>query len=151
MKIAIGADHAGFELKESLKTYLRNEGYEVIDCGTNSRESVDYPDYGLKVAENVSRKKVEAGLLICSTGIGQSIVANKVPGIRAALCINEDQARFSRLHNDANIIVLGAKYTNENEAEKILALWLTTDFEGGRHQRRVNKIKEIERRYFKNE
>ena len=151
MKIAIGADHAGYHLKESLKEYLRNKKYDVIDYGTNSTESVDYPDYGIKVAESILKKETEMGVLICATGIGQSIVANKVPGIRATPCLNVDQAEYSRRHNDANIIVFGAKYTKEDQAEKILNVWLATDFEGGRHQRRLDKIKEIERRYFKDE
>lgn len=149
MIIAIGTDHGGYDLKESLLKYLKSKGYELIDCGTDSDESVDYPDYGLKVAEKIISNKAELGVLICTTGIGQSIVANKIPGIRAALCLNVDQAEHSRKHNDANVIVFGAKYTKEKEAKKIIDIWLDTAFEGGRHKIRVDKIKEIEKKYCK--
>ncbi len=149
MKIAIGADHGGYELKESLITYLKSRNIQIVDCGTNSNQSVDYPDFGLAVADMVSRQEVELGVLICTTGIGQSMTANKVPGVRAALCLNDDQAKFSRLHNDANVIVFGAKYTSAEEAQKMLDVWLATSFEGGRHQRRVEKISEIEKKYSK--
>lgn len=149
MKIAFGADHAGYELKESLKIYLKGIGHEVVDCGTDSKKSVDYPDYGLRVAEKIINKEADYGVLICMTGIGQSIVANKVPGIRAGLCLNKDQAEYSRKHNDANVIVLAAKYTKEDEAKDIIKIWLKAEFEGGRHKRRLDKIEDIERRYFK--
>jgi ribose 5-phosphate isomerase B len=149
MKIAIGADHGGYELKESLIRYLNSKNIQLIDCGTNSNQSVDYPDFGLAVADLVAQKEAKLGILICTSGIGQSITANKVPGVRAALCLNEDQAKFSRLHNDANVIVFGAKYTSAEEAQKMLDIWLATSFEGGRHQRRVEKINEIEKKYSK--
>ena len=149
MKIAIGADHGGYELKESLITYLKSKNIQVVDCGTNSNQSVDYPDFGLAVADMVSRQEAKLGVLICTTGIGQSMTANKVPGVRAALCLNDDQAKYSRLHNDANVIVFGAKYTSTEEAQKMLDVWLATSFEGGRHQRRVEKINDIEKKYSK--
>ncbi len=149
MKIAIGADHGGYELKESLIGYLKSKKIEVVDCGTDSKQSVDYPDFGLVVANMVVEKEANQGILICTTGIGQSMTANKVPGVRAALCLNEDQAKLSRLHNDANIIVFGAKYTSVEEAQKMLDIWFGSFFEGGRHQRRVDKINEIEKKYSK--
>ena len=149
MKIAIGADHGGYTLKRELKKHLEEEGYEIVDCGTNSTQSVDYPDFGLAVGDMVSRKEAKWGILLCTTGIGQSITANKIPGIRAALCLNEDQARHSRLHNDANIIVFAARYTLAEEAVKMVDVWLKTSFEGGRHKRRLEKIVEIEKKYSK--
>ena len=147
MIIAIGADHGGYELKEAVKVYLEGKMYKVRDYGTDSKESVDYPDFGLKVAEAVAEGEAETGILICTTGIGQSITANKVPRIRAALCLNEDQAEFSRLHNNANIIVFGARYTDEDKVKRMIDVYLTTGFDGGRHQRRLDKITEIEKRY----
>jgi ribose 5-phosphate isomerase B len=149
MKIAIGTDHGGYELKESLKSYLAKKNHQVVDCGTNSNQSVDYPDFGLAVGDMVAQKEVKRGILICTTGIGQSIVANKIPGVRAALCLNEDQAKYSRLHNDANVIVFAAKYSSGEDAVKMLDIWLSTSFEGGRHERRVEKISEIEKKYSK--
>jgi ribose 5-phosphate isomerase B len=149
MIIAIGADHGGYDLKEGIKRYLEENGHKIIDCGTNSRESVDYPDLGLKVAEKVRQRKAERGILVCTTGIGQSIVANKIPGIRAAFCLETDQAELSRRHNDANIIVFGAKYTGEDKARKMVNVFIKTEFEAGRHKRRVEKIKEIEQKYCK--
>ncbi len=149
MIIAIGADHGGYELKETVKVYLEGKTYRVRDYGTDSKESVDYPDFGLKVAEAVVKGEAETGILICTTGIGQSMTANKVPGVRAALCLNEDQAKFSRLHNDANIIVFGAKYTSTEKAQKMLDIWFKFSFEGGRHQKRVDKINKIEKKYSK--
>lgn len=149
MIIAIGADHGGFRLKEILKRYLKEKNYEIIDCGTNSNESVDYPDFGLEVAEKVFKKDVDKGILICTTGIGQSIVANKVPGIRAALCFNEEQAEYSRRHNDANVLVFGAKYMNEVNVKRIVDTWFAAKFEGGRHKKRIDKIRDIEKKYCK--
>ncbi len=146
MIIAIGADHGGFRLKEKIKKYLKSRDYIVKDYGTHSLESCDYPQIGFKVAQAVATKKVDKGLLICKTGIGQSIVANKVPGIRAAVCFNLTSARYSRQHNDANVLVLGSLFVKENLAKRILGVWLKEKFEGGRHKRRINQIKEIEKR-----
>jgi len=154
IKIAIASDHAGFPLKEIIKKYLGELGYEYEDFGTTSEESVDYPDYAFKVAEAVSENKFDnrfdRGILICGTGIGMSIAANKVPGIRAALCYDAETARLSREHNDANVLALGSRTTNSELAKEIVRVWLTTDFAGAgpggeRHLRRINKIKEIEK------
>lgn len=140
MKISIGADHAGFALKEHLKRKIAQLGHEVTDRGTTGLESTDYPDYALPVAHDVAEGRAERGVLVCSTGIGMSITANKVPGIRAGLVGNEDAARLTRQHNDANVLVLGARYTSEAEAGRLAEIFLTTEFEGGRHARRVGKI-----------
>jgi len=144
MKIMIGADHAGYALKESLKTWLQAQGFETIDAGTDGLASVDYPDFGARVAEAVSTGAMARGILICGTGIGMSIVANRYAGVRAALCRDEETARLSRMHNDANILVLGARQTDVEEAVAILRTWLATPFEGARHQRRLDKIRETE-------
>lgn len=144
MKIALGADHRGFELKEKLKQYLQKKGYEIIDFGTESSDPSDYPDYAVQVARSVSKKESDKGVLVCWTGVGMSIAANKVKGIRAALSLNEEMAKISRQHNDANVLALSARFTNNSEAEKILEAFLKTEFEGGRHQRRVEKIKKYE-------
>lgn len=140
MKISIGADHAGFGLKQHIKQKLEQMGYEVTDRGTASTESTDYPDYAVPVSRDVAEGRAERGVLVCSTGIGMSITANKVPGVRAALVMNEDAARLTRLHNDANVIALGARYTSEPEADRLVDIFLNTEFEGGRHTRRVGKI-----------
>jgi len=145
MKIAIGADHAGYELKEKVRRWLVQHGIEVDDLGTNSSESVDYPDYARAVAEEVSRKDADFGILVCGSGIGMAIAANKVPGVRAAHVSSEQEAELSRAHNDANVLTLGARILNEHDAFQILDAWLGTPFAGGRHQRRVDKIAEIER------
>jgi ribose 5-phosphate isomerase B len=145
MKIAIGADHAGYELKEKVRRWLVQHGIEVDDLGTNSSESVDYPDYARAVAEEVSRKDAEFGILVCGSGIGMAIAANKVPGVRAANVTSEQGAELSRAHNDANVLTLGARLLDEHNAFQILDVWLSTPFAGGRHQRRVDKIAEIER------
>jgi len=146
MKIALGADHAGFELKEKIKQKLTSEGITVDDCGTNSTTSVDYPDYARAVAEEVAAKKADLGILVCSTGIGMSIAANKVPGIRAAKVDTEFEAERSREHNDANVLTLGADTVSADEALKIVDTWLKTPFSNGeRHERRVQKIAKIER------
>jgi ribose 5-phosphate isomerase B len=145
--IAVGADHAGFELKEDLKRYLAELGYGVIDCGTTGKESVDYPDYALAVAELVTRRRAELGIVVDGAGIGSSVVANKVPGIRAALCYDQATAVNSREHNDANVLTLGAGMIGASLARGIVRAWLASRFAGGRHARRVNKITEIERRY----
>ena len=144
MKIAIAADHAGFALKEHLRASLQAEGYEVADHGTTSAESVDYPDYAGQVAHDVAGGKADRGVLVCSTGIGMSIAANKVHGIRAALVTNEDQAHLTRHHNNANVIALGARYTDEAAADRLVKIFLETGFDGGRHERRVEKIAKIE-------
>ena len=143
--IALGADHAGYELKEALKGWLINHGLHVLDLGTHSTESVDYPDYAALVGESVAEQKVERGLLVCGTGIGMAIAANKVPGVRAALCGDLYTARMSREHNDANVLAMGGRIVAEGLATEILELWLATPFEGGRHERRVAQIADIER------
>ena len=145
--IALGADHAGYGLKEALKGWLINHGYQVLDLGTHSTESVDYPDYASLVAESVADHKVERGLLVCGTGIGMSIAANKVPGVRAALCADLYTARMSREHNDANVLVLGGRLMGADMAADILQSWLETAFAGGRHARRVEKIADVEVRH----
>lgn len=147
--VAIGADHGGFELKEQLKSYLRDWGYQVLDLGTDSAESVDYPDFAEAVARAVAREEAWMGIVLDSAGIGSSIAANKVPGARAALCYDRATARNSREHNDANVLTLGAKLIAPEAAREIVALWLATPFAGGRHQRRVDKIRKIEERSAK--
>jgi ribose 5-phosphate isomerase B len=144
MKLSIGADHAGFALKEKLKDQLRAEGHEVTDMGTNSTESVDYPDFAEKVADQVISGEVERGILVCSSGVGMSIAANKINGIRAALGVNEVEVGFVRRHNDANILAIGANFTQPDLAEKLVEVFLHTEFEGGRHARRVAKIAALE-------
>ena len=144
--IALGADHAGYVLKEALKGWLINHGYQVLDLGTHSTESVDYPDYAGLVAESVADHKVERGLLICGTGIGMSIAANKVPGVRAALCADLYTARMSREHNDVNVLCLGARLTGRDLGREILEIWLDSTFAGDRHARRVGKITALEQR-----
>lgn len=144
MKIAIGADHAGFELKEKLKQHLMSNGVEVDDRGTRSLESVDYPDFARAVGEDVAARQADFGLLVCGSGIGMAIAANKVPGVRAANVWSAEAARLSREHNDANVLTLGARLLTESDAAEILDAWLATNFAGGRHQRRVDKIAEIE-------
>ncbi len=144
MKIVIGSDHAGLELKEYLKGILVREKYEVIDYGTDSPQSVDYPDYGFKVAKDVAAGKADRGILVCGTGMGMSIVANKVKGIRAALAYDTYTAVQSRKHLDANILVLGERVTGKGLAEEIMKAWLSADFEGGRHSGRIAKIEEFE-------
>ncbi|MBU4503047.1 MAG: ribose 5-phosphate isomerase B [Nanoarchaeota archaeon] len=146
MKIALGSDHGGYDLKEYLKKYLDEEGIEYGDVGTFSKDSCDYPDFGEKVAMKVSYWGYDYGLLVCTTGQGMAMTANKVGGIRAALCYKVDMAKMSRLHNNANVIVFGAKYTRKGLAKKILKTFLETEFEGGRHEKRVDKIKCIEDR-----
>jgi len=147
MRVALGSDHAGFYLKTELKKLLEEMGHECVDFGTNGPESVDYPDFGEKVSEAVSSNKADRGVLICGTGIGMSIVANKFPGIRASLCNDLYTARFSRLHNDANVLVIGGRIVGVDLAKEILKTWFTTEFEGGRHLGRIEKIKSIEERY----
>lgn len=147
--VALGADHGGYELKEFLKDHLREWGYAPFDLGTHSAESVDYPDFAEAVADAVARGEAWRGVVIDSAGIGSSIAANKVPGARAALCYDRATARNSREHNDANILSLGAKLISPESAREILAVWLRTPFAGGRHERRVEKIRAIEERHRK--
>ncbi|MBU0753849.1 MAG: ribose 5-phosphate isomerase B [Planctomycetes bacterium] len=144
MKIKIGSDHAAYTAKEALKTLLRDEGHEIIDAGTDSEESCDYPNYAGMVAESVSRGEVERGILLCGTGIGMSIMANKFRGIRAALCHSVGTAEMSRAHNDANILCLGARILELELIRKITLKWLATPFEGGRHARRLEIISRAE-------
>ncbi|MCM8792294.1 MAG: ribose 5-phosphate isomerase B [Candidatus Omnitrophica bacterium] len=147
-KVIIGSDHAGFELKEKLKDYLLKKGIKIKDEGTYSSQSCDYPDFAFRVAKAVSEGKYKRGILICKTGIGNSIVANRFRGVRAALCYNLKTARLSRQHNDSNILVLGADFITLDLAKRILLIWLNTPFLAGRHRRRLNKIKQIEREIF---
>jgi ribose 5-phosphate isomerase B len=144
MKIAIGCDHAGIELKKEIISLLNNLHIESIDFGTDRPESVDYPDFGEKVSQVVSTGEIERGILICGTGIGMSIVANKFPGIRASLCNELFTAKMSRLHNDANILVLGGRIIGKDLARAIVQTWVSTPFEGERHCRRLDKITRIE-------
>lgn len=144
MKISLGADHGGFELKEAIKTWLLEKGYDVEDKGTYSIESCDYPNYAKAVALDVATGKSDRGILVCGTGIGVSIGANKVRGIRAALCGDTFSARMSRLHNNANILALGQRVVGAGLALDIVEIWLSTSFEGGRHSTRVDKLMEIE-------
>ena len=144
MKIAIGCDHAGLELKNTIKELLSGAGMDILDYGTEDDRSVDYPDFGEKVSSAVSSGGVERGILICGTGIGMSIVANKFPGVRASLCHDPFSAKMSRLHNDSNILVLGGRIIDETAATEIVKTWLETPFEGGRHSIRLEKITKIE-------
>ncbi len=140
MKISVGADHAGFELKEHIKKYLEKKGYEIIDEGTNSLESVDYPDFGKAVGQRVANKEAEYGVVVCGSGIGISIAANKVNGIRCARVDEPLSARLSRLHNDANVIALGGRLIGPTMAEEVIEEFLNTEFEGGRHSNRICKL-----------
>ncbi len=145
MKVAVGSDHAGFDYKEIVKKYLEEKGYQVIDKGTYSKESVDYPVFGEAVGKAVASGEADMGIVICGTGIGISISANKVPGIRAALCTNEYMARMARKHNNANILAFGARVLGIDVALGIVDQFFSTQFEGGRHERRVNLITDIEK------
>lgn len=149
MKIALGSDHAGFNLKEEILRYLNDRGYEVTNFGTNSADSCDYPDFGRLVAEAVVNGEADKGILVCGTGIGISIAANKVPGIRAAHCTDTFSAHSSREHNDANVLALGERVTGVGLALDIVDSFLSSEFLGGRHANRVNKITEIEKKYSK--
>lgn len=145
MKIAIAADHAGFEEKENVKKTLDALGVEYTDMGTDSCEPVDYPDFARKVGEAVADGEYDQGLLVCGSGTGMAIAANKVPGVRAAVAWNEDIARLARQHNDANVLSLPARFSTADEMDKIVKAWFAADFEGGRHGKRVDKIKQIEK------
>lgn len=144
MKIAIASDHAGYDEKERLKPLLDELGIQYEDLGTVSEASVDYPDYARKVAEEVAQGHVDQGLLVCGSGTGMAIAANKVPGVRAAVAWNEEIASLAREHNDANVLSLGARVTPPEEFPKIVRAWFAAKFDAGRHQRRVDKISEIE-------
>jgi ribose 5-phosphate isomerase B len=150
-RIALGADHGGYEMKEQLKSHLRDWGYVVFDLGTDGTAPVDYPDFAEAVASAVARGDAWRGVVLDSAGIGSSIAANKVPGARAALCYDRATARNSREHNDANVLSLGARLISTESAREILAAWLETPFAGGRHQKRVDKIRGIEKRHSKAE
>jgi len=143
MIIAFGADHGGVQLKAALLESARGEGHTVIDCGTTESSSVDYPDFARAVTTLINAGKAERGVLICTTGVGMSIAANKVRGIRAALVCNEQVAALSRKHNDTNVICFGALYTDVAAAREMLHIWLNTNFEGGRHQRRIEKLEKL--------
>jgi ribose 5-phosphate isomerase B len=143
--VALGADHPGFPLKEDLKTWLIGRGYDVEDLGTQSADSVDYPDFAVGVGSAVTAGKADRGILVCGTGIGMAMAANKLPGVRAAACSDAFTARMSREHNDANVLALGARITSREAAIEIVDLWLDTEFAGGRHARRVDKIVALDR------
>lgn len=147
--VALGADHGGYELKERLKTFLADEGYAVIDCGTNSKDPVDYPDFAYAVAKLVAEGQAWRGIVVDGAGIGSCMAANKVPGVRAAMCYDVSTATNAREHNDANVLTLGGGFIGDNLARHIVKTFLTTEFGGGRHARRVDKIMEIERRFLR--
>ncbi len=144
VKIAVGADHGGFFLKEEIKKFLETEGYSVIDVGTYSEESVDYPEFAYRVAKLVISGEADRGVVMCGTGIGVSISANKIRGIRAALVTNEYMAEMAARHNDANVLAMGGRIITPELGKRLVKIWLETPFDGGRHQRRINKIYAIE-------
>lgn len=143
-KVALGCDHRGFQAKEQIKKYLNQNGYEVLDFGTNSEDSTDYTDHIFPAAEKVGTGECAYAIGVCYTGIGSSIAANKVKGVRASLCKSTEEAKLTRAHNDSNMLILGAGFLEEKEILPIVECWLNTSFEGGRHTNRVNKIKEYE-------
>ncbi|MDD5428439.1 MAG: ribose 5-phosphate isomerase B [Candidatus Omnitrophica bacterium] len=145
-KIAIGSDHGGYELKDDIIKFLKNEKYAVEDMGTHSKDSCDYPVIGFEVAKAVSDGRADKGILICKTGVGMAIIANKVRGVRAAACYDKEMAKSSREHNDCNIIVLAANYADIAKAKEMLKVWLKTEHAGERHEKRVKQIKDIEAR-----
>ena len=142
-KIAIASDHGGFDLKESVIYSMREKDLEIDDLGPSSDDSVDYPDYGIKIAQAIIEQKVERGIVICGTGVGMSIVVNRFPGIRGTLCSDAYTAKMCREHNDSNILIMGGRVISKDLALEIVRIWLKTEFEGGRHQRRLDKINEI--------
>ncbi|MFQ5450461.1 MAG: ribose 5-phosphate isomerase B [Nitrospinaceae bacterium] len=146
IKLAIASDHAGFDLKESVITYLHHEGVGVKDLGPLNSDSVDYPDYGIALAQSILESKVERGIVICGTGVGMSIVVNRFPGIRGTLCSDVYTAKMCREHNDSNILIMGGRVIGKGLAQEIVKTWLDTPFEGGRHQKRLEKIEEIDRK-----
>ncbi|MBR2389323.1 MAG: ribose 5-phosphate isomerase B [Mogibacterium sp.] len=143
MKLVVGSDHAAYELKEAIKEKLISEGHEVIDVGCDSTESVDYPKYGHAVGRAVASGEAERGIAVCGSGIGISIACNKVPGIRAALCTSVEMAEMCRRHNNANVVCMGARMISQELAFDIIDTWMTTDFEAGKHLRRINEIEDI--------
>ena len=145
-KIAIASDHGGFDLKENIIAFLLKKGLEIDNLGAHSTDSVDYPDYGIKLAQAITDKKLVRGILICGTGVGMSIVVNRFPGIRGTLCSDVYTAKMCREHNDSNILIMGGRVIEVSLAIEILETWLNTEFEGGRHQRRLDKIKNIDAR-----
>lgn len=149
-RIIIGSDHAGFETKTRIIDVLREKGIKAEDAGAHSKESSDYPDFGMIVGEAVSSGNFERGVLICGSGVGMSIVANKFPGVRAALVGNVETAKISRLHNNSNILVIGERTLDPKKASDILMAWLEAEFEGGRHQRRLDKIEALEKKLYSN-
>ena len=148
MQIGLACDHGGFELKEELKVFLKSVGVEPIDMGTSNQDPVDYPDFGARVAEKISRGELEKAILICGTGIGMSMVANKFPRVRAALANDLYSSRCSREHNDANILVIGGRIVGKELAKEIVKVWLETPFAAGRHKSRLEKIEALEKRNF---
>lgn len=144
-KLAIASDHAGFELKESIVTFLRAKGVALEDFGPKNGDRVDYPDYGILIAKAVQEKKISRGILICGTGVGMSIVVNRFPGIRGTLCADLYTTKMCREHNDSNILIMGGRVIGVGLAEEIVDTWLNTPFEGGRHQKRLDKIEDIDR------
>lgn len=151
MKIAIASDHAAVELKQKVKAYLKGKGFEITDYGTNSTESMDYPDTIKLAARAVAKGDAERGVVMCGSGLGASYVANKIHGIRAALCMDEYSAEFSRRHNDANVIVLAGRRRTMDDVARYLDIWFSTDYEGGRHDSRISKIAEIEKEECQND
>lgn len=151
MRVAIAADHGGFTLKEQIKKVLQDMNLEFEDYGTDSEQSVDYPNFGLKVSEAVARGEFDRGILICGTGLGMSIVANKVRGIRCAVVHDTFSAKATREHNDTNVLAMGARVIGPGLAEEIVRIWLSTDFAGGRHTRRLDMIRQIEEKYGQEE
>lgn len=145
MRIAIGSDHAGFDLKEHVEAHLKRRGHDVVDVGTNGSASVDYPDFARQVGETVGRGDADFGVLVCGSGLGMAIAANKVAGVRAVQVMDAEMAKMSRLHNDANVVTLAGRYLEPERADEIVDTFLSTGFEGGRHQRRLDKITELER------
>ena len=143
-KIAIASDHGGFDLKKNVISSLKNKGLEIEDLGPSNTDSVDYPDYGVKIAHAILEQRVERGIVICGTGVGMSIVVNRFPGIRGTLCSDVYTAKMCREHNDSNILIMGGRVIGKELALEIVEIWLNTKFEGGRHQRRIDKINEID-------
>jgi len=144
MKVAIGSDHAGFEVKEQIKRIIEELGLEVVDFGTNSAESVDYPEFGAKVGKSVASGETEQGIVVCGSGTGIAIAANKVKGVRAVQAWSEEVARLAKEHNDANVIAIGARVLSTEQIDKIIRAWFAASYEGERHQRRVDKLSELE-------
>ena len=143
MKISIGSDHAGYDVKQKITNFLLNKGYDIDDVGCHSDDSVDYPEFGHQVGKNIVSGVSNKGIVVCGSGIGISIAANKIEGIRAALCFTKEHAKMSRLHNDSNLLAVGARMSGGDNILDIVDIWLNTNFEGGRHQKRIDKIENI--------